>query len=438
MRDAIEQARGTVDQAELHWVRERTLSVSYGNRELQEIVDDNLSSVALRVIDGGRMGSTCGVHPDEPGLLDRGKRAAQYGEPARFSFAPGAPTPRVENHDPAVADLAAEDLIAICDRVRTETLRRRPDIAMAMQATATTTRRAIRTTAGVDAESASTQFELIFGAPIRGAGIGVWKGVLDSRLTDVPEAQIDEFDRWYGWTGTASTPRTGRMPVIISPDASFLYLLPLWAGLAGGAIERKTSPLVGKLGERILSPKLTLWDDALRAGFPTSRPFDDEGVACQRRAIVEAGVLQGLFLDLRTGAALGLPSTGNGLKRELFAQGAEVQANPWAVAWTVSPGESSLDDMISQLDEGLLVTGGLGFHSGNYPQGAFSVQAIGFHIRSGRVVGRLDRTMVSGTIYSDFLHVEALSREAPNTDVMLVGGVRAPYVLVKSLQVAGT
>jgi len=118
--------------------------------------------------------------------------------------------------------------------------------------------------------------------------------------------------------------------------------------------------------------------------------------------------------------------------------GPDVQANPWAIAWGVEPGDSSLAAMMSDLDEGLLVTGGLGFHSGNYPQGAFSVQAIGFHIRSGRVVGRLDRTMLSGNVYKDFLHVAALSREARSTESMLLGNVRAPYVLVESLQVAGT
>jgi PmbA protein len=437
MKDTIERARTAVDQAELHCKRERTLSASYGNRELQEIVDDNLSSVAFRVIDDGRMGATSGVRPDDPALIDRAKRAAAYGDTAAFSFAASSPLPRVDNYDPAVASLKAEELIELCDAVRDGVLRLQPDVALAIGATATTIRRAVRTTQGANASSESTGFELWFGAPIRGAGVGVWKGVASSSLSETPQSLIEEFSEWYGWTETASTPRTGRLPVILAPEASFLYLLPLWAGLAGGAIEKKTSPLVGRIGDSILSPKLTLWDDALRAGDPSARSFDDEGTPCQRRAIVESGVLRGLFLDRRTGAALGLSSTGNGLKRELFAAGAEVQANPWAIAWGVDPGESSLAAMLSSLDEGVLVTGGLGFHSGNYPQGAFSVQAIGFHVRSGRVVGRLDRTMLSGNIYTDFLQVEALSREVVDTHAMLVGGVHAPYVLVDSLQVAG-
>ena len=167
------------------------------------------------------------------------------------------------------------------------------------------------------------------------------------------------------------------MPVIFAPEASFLDLLPLWAGLAGNAIEKKTSPIAERMGETILSPRLTLRDDALRAGDPASRPFDDEGVPCRRRTLVESGVLRGLLLDLRSAAALGLASTGNGIKRELFTAGTEIQPNPWAVNWIVEPGDSSLEAMIAELDEGLLVTGGIGFHSGNYSQGAFSVQAVG-------------------------------------------------------------
>jgi predicted Zn-dependent protease len=151
MKDAIEQARGAVDQAELHWVRERTLSVSYGNREFQEVVGDNLSSVALRVIDGGRMGSTCGVRPGEPPLLDRAKRAAAYGDAATFSFAARAETSPVRNYDSTVASLAAEELTSLCDSIRDGALRLRPDVALAIGATATTTRRAVRTTQRADA-----------------------------------------------------------------------------------------------------------------------------------------------------------------------------------------------------------------------------------------------------------------------------------------------
>jgi PmbA protein len=438
MTDAIERARGQVDHAELYWKRERILSVSYENGQLQHVAEDDISSVALRVIDRGRVGATFGVRPDDASLVDQAKQAASHGEAAAFSFAPAAEIPKVETYDDRVARLTAEDLVALCDSVRDAAHRAQPDAALFVRATAATVRRVVQTTAGADAASDSTRLVLAFGAPIRGVGVGVAKSHAAVQPFPPPLDLVAEFDEWYGWTKTSSTPETGRLPVIFAPEASFLYLLPLWAGLAGGAIEKKTSPLTGRIGEAILSPRLTLLDDPLCANNPASRPFDDEGVPCRRRTLVEAGVLRDVFLDLRSAAALGLASTGNGLKRELFTAGTEVKATPWAINWIVTPGSSSLADMISGLDEGLLVTGGIGFHSGNYPQGAFSVQALGFHIRSGRVVGRLDRTMLSGNLYTDFLRVSALSEDQRKTFSSMLGGGVAPYVLVDSMQVAGT
>ncbi|MCX6101332.1 MAG: metallopeptidase TldD-related protein [Candidatus Bipolaricaulota bacterium] len=439
MQDAMDRARGVVDSAELYWTRERTLSVGYGDGQLQSIVDNDLSSVALRVIDKGHLGSTFGLRPDEPSLVEQAVRAASYGDKATFSFAGAAEAPRVDHYDEEVARFTAEDLVRLCDAVRDAVRRVRPDVALHVHASATTTRRTVRTTLGADMDDRSTSLVLAFGAPIRGVGVSVNRslGAVGSFAT--PLDLVDEFDTWYAWTEKVSTPRTGRIPVIFAPEASFLYLLPLSAGLAGNAIEKKTSPITERMGETILSPRLTLRDDALRAGDPASRPFDDEGVPCQRRTLVESGVLRGLLLDLRSAAALGLASTGNGIKRELFTAGTEIQPNPWAVNWIVEPGDSSLEAMIAELDEGLLVTGGIGFHSGNYSQGAFSVQAVGFHVRSGRVIGRLDRTMLSGNIYTDLLRIRSLSREARRsyTSMLSAGGGCAPYVLVDSLQVAG-
>ena len=77
----------------------------------------------------------------------------------------------------------------------------------------------------------------------------------------------------------------------------------------------------------------------------------------------------------------------------------------------------------------------MGFHSGNYPQGQFAVQGIGFHIKGGRIVGRLERTMVSGNIYQDFLDAEP-SLERREVDG-LGGPILAPYLFVDALDIAG-
>jgi PmbA protein len=436
MHRLIEQARTSVDQAELYWKRAHNVSASYENKRLQQISESDLSSVALRVIHDGKMGSTFAVTPDQPGLIDQAKTAAAYGDSATFSFAPAADYPHVNALDPEAGRLTSEDLVTLCESVLDGVLSKRDDLPMMVDAEMEQREVVIETTEGAEAAQKATDVVLSFGAPIKGAGMPVykWRGSISPQTK--PAVLVSEFLEWYGWTEKKSTPATGRLPVVFSPDASFLYLLPLWAGLEGGAIEKETSPLLGRVGEQILSEKLTIVDDPLEDGGFGCRPFDDEGVPCQRRTLVDQGVLKGYLLDRRTASALGESSTGNAVKRELFSDGTETKPSPWPIRLSIEPGRTSYRDMIDGLDEGLLVYYGMGFHSGNYPQGQFAIQAIGFHVKGGEIVGRLENTMISASIYEDFRNVRALSVEKGPALGFL--NVDAPYVLVDSVQVAGT
>ena len=437
MHKLIEQAKGRVDQAELYWIRNHEITVTYENYRLQQINENDLSSVALRVILDGRMGSAYGITPDQETLLDDARTSASFGDKATFGFAPAAPYEAVDNYDPACAALTSEQLVEACESVKGRIQRELPDVALRMSCAAETQRLAIATTEGADAETKSTTNYIYFSAPFKGAGMGVGKFAYAMSPTTVEDELVDEFVEWYRWGDKLSTPSTGRLPAIITPQAAFLLGIPLQFGLSGDAVHKKTSPLIGRLGEQILSEKLTILDDALRLGDPLSRPFDDEGVPTRRRPLVDRGVAVEYLLDQRTAAALSSKSTGNGMKSALFGGDTETPPSPWAVRLVIEPGHVSYREMIAGMDEGLLITSGMGFHSGNYPQGQFSVQAVGYHIVGGRVIGRLAKTMVSGNIYEDFKRIGAVSRELlPSVGGLLSSGL-APYVLVDSLQIAG-
>src|SRR5262249_59431130 len=82
------------------------------------------------------------------------------------------------------------------------------------------------------------------------------------------------------------------------------------AGAASGpALYRGASFLVGKLGERIAAPPVTIVDDGTRPGALGSRPFDGEGLPVRKTPIVERGVLRSYLLDTYSGKKLGMPST---------------------------------------------------------------------------------------------------------------------------------
>jgi len=437
MNDLIQYARQHVDEAEMYWHRTQDTTVRYENQRLQEIRQNRLSAVAVRVIAHGRFGQSFGETPGHTAIVDEAKAASQFGDAAGHRFAEPSAYPTLPETDRSPVEAKSDDLVALCEDVKHEIRSHRPDLTLVIHARASKEHLVIETTEGAQAESETAGLHLAFGAPIQGAGTSVYKSLSATHAFQAPDDLIEEFLTWYGWTERASTPDTGRLPVIFAPEAAFLYVLPLCFGLNGDAVAKETSPVFNRIDEPILSDKLTIFDAPHLPGSPFSRVFDDEAVPCRHRPLVEEGILRGFLLDLQSASRLRRPPTGNGFKRKLFGSGPEVTASPWPCHMQVQAGTEPVEQMIARQSEALLVTGGLGFHSGNYGQGQFAVQAMGFHIRDGHVVGRLEGTMISGNIYADLLDIEALSRETRDVSMGMGPAAEAPYVLVESLAVAG-
>jgi len=436
MHALIENAKRTVDQAELYWNRAHSIAVRYENYRLQQVTENDVSETSLRVIKDGKIGSAYAVFPDQDGFLDNAIAGAKYGDPVQYSFAGSAVYPELISYDENTAQLDSADLIELCETIKSKLQKQLPDVALGIGADRHKAELSIQTTNGADAGANSTGVGYYFGAPFKGAGIGVFKFESGIAPPVVSDELLDEFVTWYNWGNRTSTPSTGRLPVILAPQAAFLMMMPLLAGVSGEAAWKETSPLAQRLGEKILSEKLNIHDNPLLAGSVDARAFDDEGVPCDKRVIIENGVLKDFLFDQRVGAAMDRPSTGNGFKRTMFGSGNETAINPWFGCPTIEPGDMSWRNLVKGIKEGLLITGGMGFHSGNYPQGQFAVQAVGFHIVNGTVVGRLDKTMISGNIYEDCRKIAAISSETGPCGGFLPLG-EAPYILIDSLQVAG-
>ena len=104
---------------------------------------------------------------------------------------------------------------------------------------------------------------------------------------------------------------TQEVPIIFESSAAEELLGDFFEAVDGASIFRRASFLVGKLGERIAAPELTIIDDGRMSGAVGSRPFDGEGLASRRTVVVENGVLKSYLLNTYTARKLGLQSTAN-------------------------------------------------------------------------------------------------------------------------------
>ena len=99
---------------------------------------------------------------------------------------------------------------------------------------------------------------------------------------------------------------------------------------------------------------------------------------------------------------------------------------------TVVPGEESFDDLVRQIDRGIILESTLGAHSGNIPNGDYSVGVNpALYVENGEIIGRVKEAMVSGNAYETLSQVIAVGRE-----VSTGYGGRMPAILCDDVSVA--
>jgi len=218
--------------------------------------------------------------------------------------------------------------------------------------------------------------------------------------------------------------RTGRVPVVFDRRVAGGLIGHLAGAINGASIARKSSFLREKLGAQLFGNGIRIIDDPLRRRGLRSRPFDAEGVATARRAIVEDGVLTTWLLDSTTARELGMVTTGHA------SRGVSSTPSPGASNLHLEPGVLTPEQMIGEIEEGFLITDLIGMGV-NQVTGDYSRGASGFWIENGEKTYAVSEVTIAGHLFDIFRSL------TPASDLEFRGGVNAPTVRVEGLTVAG-
>ena len=217
---------------------------------------------------------------------------------------------------------------------------------------------------------------------------------------------------------------TKKVPVVFDPLISGSLIGHLSTAINGSAIARKTSFLKDKLGQRLFAPGINVIDDPLRRRGLRSRPFDAEGVAGRRMALIQDGVLTTWLLDCATARELGLQTTGHAQR------GASSTPSPGATNLYLEPGKASPQELIKNIAEGFYVTELIGMGA-NSVTGDYSRGAAGFWIENGERTYPVSEVTIAGHLTDIFRTL------TPASDLTFRYGTNAPTVRAEGLTVAG-
>jgi len=217
---------------------------------------------------------------------------------------------------------------------------------------------------------------------------------------------------------------TRRVPVVFDSKVSGSLIGHLVSAINGSAIARKTSFLKDKLGARLFAPGINVIDDPLRQRGLRSRPFDAEGVAGKRMALVADGVLTSWLLDCATARELDLATTGHAQRS------ASSTPSPGPTNLHLEPGAISPDELIKDIDEGFFITDLIG-SGANMVTGDYSRGAAGFWIEKGERCYPVSEVTIAGHL------LEMFRTLTPANDLQYRYGTNAPTVRVEGLTIAG-
>ena len=230
----------------------------------------------------------------------------------------------------------------------------------------------------------------------------------------------------------ASVAPSGKQNVVFDGKQFRQFLAVFSSAFSAKNAQLGLSLLAGKEGEQIAAPFVNIIDDPMREGSPIKTPFDGEGVATARRAVVENGVLKTMLYDLTTAKKAGVTSTGNGQKGSYAAP---VSIAPYNFG--MMAGECDLDTLLSMAGEGIYITECKGFHAGaNAVTGDFSIESAGFMIRDGKLAEPVKSFTIAGNFFELIKNIDTLGNEV-RWGIPSRTTFGAPDVFVRDMSVAG-
>ena len=217
----------------------------------------------------------------------------------------------------------------------------------------------------------------------------------------------------------------GEMPLILTTRALNAVLgFGFVKALDARQVQDGKSYLVDSIGSEIASPKLEITDNGILSGAIGSRPFDDEGIPSQNTPLISSGILKNYLHDSYSSSKDGVANTGNA-SRSSYRVTPKIDASNLIV----KPGTVTLDDMISEVKEGVLCTNTL--DRPNMVTGELSAMIMeGFLINNGEIKHPLKSTLF-GITMKDLLKRTVLV----GSDVESRGPVLSPSIMIESAKI---
>lgn len=449
MSDLLSIARGLAassqpgEQVEAYVAQSHDTDINVFAGKVEELAVAESGGVGVRVIVDGRLGYAWAGSLDPDVVRDvitEARDNARFAAPDEWN---GLPT---EADARAVAapelDLWRDDLAAVPTTAKVE-------LALALEQLAAGLDPRVRGVESVDYGDAAIESAVVSSlgvestsrrticscsvSALAGEGEGTRTGYgfsVGRTITelDLEVAARDAVDRSVRLLGARPIP-SQRLPVVFDPLVTRSLLGILGAALNGEAMVRGRTMFLGREGEPIAAPHVTLRDDPTEVLAYGAATHDAEGLPTRRTDLVVDGVLQAFLHNSYTGRRTGAGSTGSAVRG-----GYSSPPGVGARALVLSPGALAPEALLAAAGDAFYVQSVSGLHSGTNPvSGDFSLGAEGLLVRNGEFTDPVREVTIASTVPRMLLDIMEIGSDL----TWLPGAAAGVTLLVGEMAISG-
>ncbi|MEO0294195.1 MAG: metallopeptidase TldD-related protein [candidate division WOR-3 bacterium] len=413
MEKILDFIKKKMNKFELFYLKENFTTVIFENSKLKDIKESIQSGVSLRILKDGKMGFayTKNLKNIEE-FFQNAVYSLSYGVEAPFDFPINKRSFPLNSYDSSIEEVSTSKVIDECRRVIGE-LSMRVSGQINIYAGFGVESIEIENNYGTSLTSNFSEYYLTAEILYPASHSAIMRSIIGKSFKEIDKEFINFVSDIYERSKREVKIKRGKMKVLFLPETMYVLIWRLLSATSGKSVYKKESPVYNKLGEKLFSSKLTIYDDPLNDEMPFARSFDDEGVQTKYLPIIEEGVLENFYYDLYYGGKMGVNSTGHGYKVGFWGEDKiSLKPSPLLRHLYIKCGENNFKELLSMIDKGLIIGGALGAHSGNIPNGDFSIGGSpGIYVEKGEIVGYVKDVMIAGNIYDVMKNIEAIENK---------------------------
>lgn len=236
----------------------------------------------------------------------------------------------------------------------------------------------------------------------------------------------------------AKSPKGGKFEAVLGPNVLGVFVHEAFGHLAEADLTLSGSIIMDKIGKKIASDQVTIYDDGTVEGAFGSFKYDDEGVPAQKTLLIKNGVIVGLMHNRETASKFKVKPTGNARAEDYRVEPIIRMRNTY-----MAPRDYTLEELLEDVHFGYYFKsfrGGQANLDGTFQVG---IQEA-YEIVNGEIGEPVRNASISGNTMETLLKVDAVGKDFElwpgrcgkgQTAFVCDGG---PHIRVKEVIVGGS